>query len=245
MQEHSGVTFDFSGKVAMVTGGAGNLGHATALAFAAAGAHVVVVDRNAARQAEAFAAWRDDAQHWLAAPVDVLEPESAAQAVHQTVDRFGRLDVLINTVGGYQAGDPVHELDLATWDQMLDLNARSTLIMCRAAVPQMLAQGSGKIVNVAARAGLAGTAHHAAYAASKAAVVRLTETLAAELRSQGINANVVLPGAIDTPENRAAMPKADTGKWVAPASLADVILFLASPAARDIHGAAIPVYGLG
>jgi NAD(P)-dependent dehydrogenase (short-subunit alcohol dehydrogenase family) len=108
----------------------------------------------------------------------------------------------------------------------------------------MLRQGSGKIVNVAARAALAGSANHAAYSASKAAVVRLTESIAAEVRSQGINVNCVLPSTIDTPENRSAMPKADTDKWVKPEEMAKVILFLASNAASEIHGAAIPVYGL-
>jgi NAD(P)-dependent dehydrogenase (short-subunit alcohol dehydrogenase family) len=128
---------------------------------------------------------------------------------------------------------------------MLDLNARSTLVMCKAAIPTMLSQGSGKIVNVAARAGLAGSANHAAYSAAKAAVMRLTESIAAEVREKGLNVNCVLPGTIDTPDNRAAMPKADTNKWVKPESLADVILFLASNAARYIHGVSLPVYGLG
>ena len=229
----------------MVTGGTGNLGGPTARAFANAGAKVIVVDRNAEKQHERFPDWVGSPNFWLAAPVNVMDASEAAQTVAQAVSRFGRLDVLVNTIGGYQAGKPVHEMDLATWDLMMDLNARSTLVMCQAVIPTQLSQGSGKIVNVAARGGLAASANHAAYSASKAAVIRLTESIAAEVRDKGINANCILPGTIDTAENREAMPKANRRKWVQPESLAEVILFLASDAARDIHGAAIPVYGLG
>ena len=235
----------FLGQVVMVTGGTGNLGEPVARAFAEAGAKVVVVDRNPEKQRAIFPEWIDSPAHWLAAPVDVTDEQAGAEAVAQAVARFGRLDVLVNTVGGYRAGKPVHKMELATWDLMMNLNARATLIMCKAALPTMVEQGGGKIINVAARAGLAGSANHAAYAASKAAIIRLTESMAMEVRAQGINVNCVLPSTIDTPENREAMPGADPRKWVKPDSFADVILFLASTAARDIHGASIPVYGLG
>lgn len=236
---------EFVGQVVMVTGGTGNLGGPVARAFAATGAKVVVVDRNAEKQRELFPDWVDSPDVWLAAPVDVTNEAEAAAVVAQAVARFGRLDVLVNTVGGYRAGKPVHELDLATWDLMMNLNARSTLVMCKAAISVMLTQGRGKIVNVAARAGLAGSANHAAYAAAKAAVIRLTESMAAEVREQGINVNCILPSTIDSPDNRAAMPKADTRKWVQPEAMAATILFLASAAAHDLHGVALPVYGLG
>lgn len=236
---------DFAGQVVMVTGGTGNLGGPVARAFAATGAKVIVVDRNPEKQRELFPDWVNSTDYWLAAPVDVMNEAEGAQTVAEAVTRFGRIDVLVNTIGGYRAGDPVHELDLATWDLMLNLNARTTLVMCKAVIPSMLNQGSGKIINVAARAALAGSTNHAAYSASKAAVMRLTESMAAELRDKGINVNCVLPGTIDTPDNRAAMPKADTRKWVTPESMAAVILFLASNAARDIHGVSLPVYGLG
>jgi NAD(P)-dependent dehydrogenase (short-subunit alcohol dehydrogenase family) len=233
----------FLEQVVMVTGGTGTLGGPVARAFAAAGAKVIVVDRNAEKQQKLFADWRDTPDHWPAAPVDVMDPGSVEAAVAQAVARFGRIDVLVNTVGGYRAGKPVAELDLETWDLMLNLNARSTLILCRAVLPTMLAQGSGKIVNVAALGALAGSANHAAYAASKAAVVRITESMAAEVGSRGINVNCILPGTIDSSDNRAAMPNADTSKWVKPESLAQVILFLASEGARDLHGVALPVGG--
>ena len=162
---------------------------------------------------------------------------------HQAVARFGRIDVLVNTVGGFRAGTPVHETPLETWDFMFQLNARTAFLASRAVIPHMLQQGQGKLIHVAARAALTGAAKMAAYSVAKSAVVRLTESMAAELRRANIHVNCVLPGTIDTPQNRAAMPAADHSRWVKPEAIADVILFLASDAARAIHGAAIPVYG--
>ena len=158
--------------------------------------------------------------------------------------RFGRIDALCNLAGGFHMGEKVHEIPADKWDFMMELNAGSVLRMSHAVVPQMLKAGGGKIVNIGAFSALSGKAEMGAYIASKSAVIRLTETMAAELRGHNINVNCVLPSIIDTPQNRAAMPKADPAKWVAPEALADVLLFLCSPGARAIHGAAIPVVGL-
>lgn len=236
--------FDFSDRVVLIAGGTGSLGKAVAEAFFQSGARLVLVDRSPDKQREIFPDWVDDERVWLAAPVDVTKLEEAQQTVAQTVERFGRLDVLVNAVGAYRAGKPTHETDVATWEFMLDVNARSAFIMSHAAAPAMLEQGGGKIVNVGARPGLEGPANHSAYSASKAMVMRLTESMAAELKAKGVNVNCVLPALIDTPDNREAMPKADWSKWVEPASLAGVIQFLASDLAKDIHGASLPVYGL-
>jgi NAD(P)-dependent dehydrogenase (short-subunit alcohol dehydrogenase family) len=141
-------------------------------------------------------------------------------------------------------GPPVHETSDALWRKMMDLNAGTVLNVARAVVPVMLAAGSGKIVNVGAMGGTVGKGNMAAYSASKAVVSRLTESMSAELREHGVNVNCVLPSIIDTPANRADMPNADHSRWVAPAALADVILFLASDKARAIHGASVPVVGL-
>ncbi len=141
-------------------------------------------------------------------------------------------------------GPAVHETGLAEWRRMMDLNAAGIVVMAGAVVPGMIRRGRGAIVNVGALAALAGKPGMAAYTASKAAVIRLTESMAAELRDKGINVNCVLPSILDTPANRAAMPKADFAKWVAPEALAEAIAFLCSDAARAIHGAAIPVSGL-
>jgi NAD(P)-dependent dehydrogenase (short-subunit alcohol dehydrogenase family) len=153
------------------------------------------------------------------------------------------VDVLVNTVGGFRAGTPLHETPLETFDFMMNLNARTVYIAARAVLPPMLARGYGKIISIAARPGLEGRANQAAYAASKAAVLRLTESMAAEYKMKGINVNAVIPGTIDTPQNRAAMPDAEVSKWVQPESLADVIAFLASDLARDVHGVGLEVVG--
>jgi len=232
---------DFANRTVMVTGAAGNLGRAVATAFAARGAALVLVDRSEETLRKAFGG--DDARHMLAA-ADLLDAAQVAQVVQRAVARFGRIDVLANLAGGFRMGEAVHETSDATWNFLMDLNARTLLNTVRAVVPQMLGAGGGRIVNVGAAAAQKGVARMGAYVAAKSAVIRLTEAMAAELRENNINVNCVLPTIIDTPENRAAMPDADPGRWVAPEALADVIVFLASDAARAIHGAAVPVSGL-
>jgi NAD(P)-dependent dehydrogenase (short-subunit alcohol dehydrogenase family) len=236
--------FDFTERVVIVTGAAGNLGNAVTRAFETAGAKLTLVDRAADRLPRLFPEMVYSPEHFLAVSVDLTDPDAVARTVEETVHRFGRVDVLANVAGGYRAGTPVHETSFDTWDFMLNLNARSVFTTSRAVIPHMLEQGQGKIVNVAARAALEGSAKMAAYSVSKSAVVRLTESMAAELKRKGINVNCVLPGTIDTPQNRQAMPNADHSRWVKPEALADVIVFLASDAAQAIHGAAVPVYGL-
>ena len=228
-------------QTVLVTGACGNLGRAVAAAFAQRGADLVLFDRDAAQLAAVFG---PDGASQLCVAVDLLDAEASAQAVGKAVERFGRIDVLCNLAGGFRMGDPVHATADATWDFLFGLNARTVLNMARAVVPAMLAAGRGAIVNVGAAAAARGDAQMGAYAASKSAVARLTESMAAELREQGINVNCVLPTILDTPENRKDMPQADPARWVAPAALADVIVFLASDAARAIHGASIPVSGL-
>lgn len=235
--------FDFTDQVVVVAGAAGNLGQAVARAFAAAGANLVLLDHVSGRLRGLFSEWTGVSEHLLLGSMDATDAGAVEGAVQAALERYGRVDVLANTVGGYRAGKPVHETSLDTWQFMLDLNARSAFVLSQAVVPHMLERGGGKIVHVGARAALSGSAKAAAYSASKAALVRLVESLAAELRRQKINVNCVLPGTIDTPDNREAMPKADHSRWVPPEAIADVILFLASDAARAIHGAAVPVYG--
>jgi NAD(P)-dependent dehydrogenase (short-subunit alcohol dehydrogenase family) len=140
-------------------------------------------------------------------------------------------------------GPPLHETEDKDWDFMMDLNARTVFNCCRAVIPHMLEQGQGSIVNVSARAAVQGKARMAPYCASKAVVITLTESLAAEHKFNNINVNCILPGTIDTPQNRHAMPDADYENWVPPAAIADTVLFLASSAARHVSGAAIPIFG--
>src|SRR6266446_2034887 len=230
-------------KVTIITGAVGNLGTATARLFQQAGAKTVLVDRSQDRVRETFKDIADSADHLLAGGIDLSDAASLGKLLEQTLVKFGRVDALVNTVGGYRGGKPVHEADLADWDFLFNINVRTTLLCCRAVIPQMLRQGRGTIINVASRDGLSGSAGYAAYSASKSAVLRLTESLANELKVSNINVNCIMPGTIDTPQNRAAGPNGDFNNWVEPASIADVILFLASDASRAINGAALPVFG--
>ncbi|MES2129149.1 MAG: SDR family NAD(P)-dependent oxidoreductase [Pseudomonadota bacterium] len=232
---------NFENKTVMITGAAGQLAQAVARAFAARGASLVLVDRTRERLAGIYGE-EDAARQHLAA--NLLDAGQVANAAAAAIERFGRIDVLCNIAGGFRMGQPVHATSDADWNAMFDLNARTVLHAVRAVVPHMQAAGGGKIVNVASNSAQKGAALVGAYCASKDAVIRLTEAMAAELRDGGINVNCVLPSIIDTPDNRAAMPGADPARWVAPEALADVILFLASPAARAVHGAALPVLGL-
>lgn len=231
----------FSGKTVIVTGAAGNLGRAVAHAFAGRGANLILADLHRHGLEQAYGA--ENSQRMFAA-VNLLDQEQVNLMVQNAMERFRRIDVLCNLAGGFRMGPPVHETSDADWNFMFDINARSMLQAVRAVAPRMIDAGAGKIINVGAYGALQGRANMGPYCASKSAVIRLTETMAAELREKGINVNCVLPSIIDTPENRADMPGADPSRWVSPDALADTIVFLASDSARAIHGAAIPVIGL-
>ena len=217
-----------TGRSAVVTGASGVLGAAVAQAFHDAGAKVTGVDIVTA-----------DAP-WPIVIADLTDAAATADALAQ----IGEIDILANIAGGFTMGDTVEETSDETWDFMFNLNARTVLNAARAAVPRMRERGSGKIVNIGARAALRGSGAMGAYCASKSVVLRLTETLADELKASGINVNCILPSIIDTPRNRSDMPGADFSKWVAPSEVAAVALFLASDAANAVHGASIPVEGM-
>ena len=231
----------FSGRTVIVTGAAGHLGQAVAKAFAALDANLVLLDVAHDRLTSVFG--RETDRRLLLA-TNLLSAEDTQRAVTKAVERFGRIDVLCNITGGFRAGEPVHETTDETLDFLFNVNVRTLVHAVRAVVPHMFSRKNGKIVNVAAYAAQKGAAQMGAYSASKSAVIRLTEAMAAELREKHINVNCVLPTIIDTPINRAAMPDADPARWVAPQDLANVIVFLASDQAQAIHGAAIPVAGL-
>lgn len=233
---------EFAQRVVAVTGAAGNLGRAVAEAFAAHGAHLVLLDRNPDRLAQTAAACQGQSSVELV-EIDLIDPASVDRAFTSALAACGRIDVLANIAGGFTMGPPIQDTGDDDWDLMMDLNARSVFNTCRRVIPEMLNNGGGRIVNVSARAAEHGKGNMGPYCASKAAVITLTESLAAENRFNDINVNCILPGTIDTPENRAAMADADFTTWVPPAALADVVLFLCSAAARCVTGAAVPVYG--
>ena len=224
-----------------MAGGTGGLGRAVALAFLEAGAAVSVTYRNAEEYAALEAAAGSRRERLSGHAADVTDEAEVRPVVEGLVREHGRLDILVNCVGGFAGGARLWETEQRVFDRMLDLNFRSGLVLCRAVVPAMLAAGGGAIVNVASRAAVDHGAGLAAYAASKAAAVALIDSLAADLAGTNVRANSILPSIIDTEANRRAMPKADFAKWPKPEEIARVVLFLCSDGARLVHGAAIPV----
>jgi NAD(P)-dependent dehydrogenase (short-subunit alcohol dehydrogenase family) len=233
----------FTEQVVLVAGGTGGLGRAVSLAFLSEGARLIVTWQNDPE----FAALKNAAganTGLTGYRVDVTDDAAVEQLVQRILVDYGRLDVLVNTVGGY-AGGKLWESEPAVLDRMLALNLRSGFMLARAAAKAMLGQGKGVVVNVAAKAALDHGAGLGAYAASKAAAVAMMDSLAADLTGTGVRVNSILPSIIDTEPNRKAMPNADFAKWPKPEEIARVVLFLCSDDARVIHGAAIPVYGNG
>jgi len=226
----------FTDRVVVITGATGGLGGAVVKAFLAEGATVWGV------LAPSESNPLTDPK-WSAISADLTVPESAASAVKTAIEASGRIDALVHLVGGFAGGKPVAETDDATWDRMLNLNLNAAFYMARAVLPHMLRAGAGRIVAIGSRTGIEPVATLSAYAVSKAGVIMLVRTIAAEVRNSGVTANVVLPSVIDTPANRASNPGADFSKWVKPESIARLLLFLASDAAADVNGAVIPIYG--
>lgn len=235
---------NFNEKIILVTGGTGGLGREVTMAFLEEGATVVVSYRVAEEfKALVAAAEKIGATTPIGADVDVTDATAVDKFIADIVAKHGRLDILVNTVGGYAGGTNLWEVDPRTYDKMLQLNLKAGFVLARAVVPQMIKQNRGWIVNIASKAAFDHAAGGALYAASKAAAVAMMDSLAAEVKPFNINVNSVLPSIIDTAANRAAMPQADFSKWPKPEEIARVILFLCSEDARVIHGAAIPVYG--
>ncbi len=209
-----------------------------------AGATVVITDSHEDAMRDALHALPEAVRaRCLTVHANLTTEEGAASAVRQAVDAHGRLDVLVNIVGGYAGGPTVPETDLATWRGQFELNATTAFLMARAAVPVMQERGWGRIVNVSSRVARTAPAGLSAYAVSKAAVIALTEVLANETREHGITVNAILPSVIDTPANRRDMAGADFDRWVKPEEIGNVIRFLVSEESGIISGAAIPVYG--
>jgi NAD(P)-dependent dehydrogenase (short-subunit alcohol dehydrogenase family) len=231
-------------RVFIVTGAAGNLGAAIATDLAGRGARLVLVDRVEPPLTALAATLPNPDKVLRLAGLDLTKPDDMARMASATLERFGRIDGLVNTVGGFRMGR-VSEDALAGWDFLMDINARATLVASAAVLPAMVSRKSGRIVHIAAAIGLKGVAGMAVYSASKAAVMRIVEALADEHRADGVTVNCILPVTIDTPQNRAAMPTADTSAWVAPAAIARAVAALLSEEAGAITGASIPVAGVG
>jgi NAD(P)-dependent dehydrogenase (short-subunit alcohol dehydrogenase family) len=226
---------EFSDQVVMVTGASGGLGAVVVDAFLAAGATVAGVARSMAP--------RDGGERFVAVSADLTTAAGARHAVQETLRNARGIDALVHTMGGFAGGQNVDAADDSTWDRMMDLNLRSAFLVTRAVLPHMIQARYGRVVAVGSRTGVQPAAGLAAYAVSKAGLHTLIQTIALETLASGITANAVLPGIIDTPANRKAMPNADFTRWVAPEKIAQQILWLCSETASDISGALIPIYG--
>jgi NAD(P)-dependent dehydrogenase (short-subunit alcohol dehydrogenase family) len=232
------------GKIIIVTGAGGNLGAATLVALARQGALLVAADRSAETLQRSLAATGDPARHLTVAGLDLSVDSGCAELTARALEKFGRIDGLAATVGGFAAA-PLADTGTELLLRMVTINAVTTLNILRAVLAPMRQAGSGSVVVVGAAGARHGTSGLGAYAAAKSAALRLVESFADEVRSEGIRVNAVLPGTIDTPPNRAAMPHADPAAWVTPAQIAEIIAFLLSDAATGIAGALIPVTGRG
>ncbi len=224
-------------KVALITGAAGALGSAVAETFHNAGYRLCLFDQNIDSLQEKW----EGKEHVTCLPCDLTDARNIKAAVDKTLQNYGSIDVLLTIAGGFAMGPQVHELTEEAWDSMLNMNLRTVFLVSRAVIPHMRKQQRGSIVTIGAQSALHGAANLAPYVVSKSSVVRLTECMAEENKSEGIRVNCILPSVIDTPANRSDMPDADFTKWTKPEAIADVLLFLASEASKAVNGASIPV----
>jgi NAD(P)-dependent dehydrogenase (short-subunit alcohol dehydrogenase family) len=230
--------------VVLITGGAGNLGGAVTRAFLRAGWQAFVPLHQTDRRETLDAYNREfGAGRAHGGLLDLTTERGAASAVQQAVEWGGRLDAVAHLMGGWSGGKTIPETPADLFDTMVQINLTSAFLLARAAIPRMVARGQGSLIFVSSRAARERRAKNAAYAVAKAGLIVLAESIAEEYADEGIRANCVLPGTIDTPANRAAMPNADHSAWTRPEEIAQSILFLASPASSAVNGAAIPVYG--
>ena len=226
-------------QIILITGATGNLGRAVAEMANQQGYRRALMGHRQEKMIELYDESTDS--QLLLANVDVTDEKRVNEAVEGVVDYFGRIDFLVDTVGAFVGGTPVAETNDEIWQRAMNGNAWSAFLCSRAVLRHMQEQGFGRIVNIAARQALKASPKLAAYSAAKSALLRMTESIAAEYAEHGIRANCVVPGVIDTPQNREAMPEADFSQWTTPKAIAGVIAFLLSDAATPINGAAIPV----
>ena len=225
-----------AGQIALVTGANGGLGTYVSGSLLAAGATVVGIARS-------IAAGEAHDSRFYPVSADLTDPEEVRKLITRLAAQFQKIDLLVHVMGGFAGGASVAQTDDATWRKMMDLNVNAAFYVFRSVVPVMRESGGGRIIAIGSRQAVQPAAGVGAYSASKAALVSLVQTVAIENKDKNIRANVILPGTMDTPANRAAMPKANFGKWVKPEHVAELVLMLASDAGGDISGAAIPIYG--
>ena len=232
-------------RVAFITGATGSLGRVLTRALLENGMRVFSTYRKKDLLEELVKSLGPLAANFSAVEADLADPGQVKTAVSKALERYGRIDVLLNIAGGWTGGRDVAETPASDLDAMLNINLKSAFLACSAVLPAMIRQNYGKIVSVAARPAVEKRyrAKNGAYAISKAGVVVLTETIAEEVKKYNINVNAILPSTIDTQANKKSMPDADSSKWVDPADIAKVIIHLISDDSKITSGASIPVYG--
>jgi len=230
-------------RVVLIAGASGALGSAVACEFAQTQARLVLAGRSEQKLESVVGETGLPAERVFAVVADVTQVDGVSALLEDAAARFGRIDVLLNTVGGWGGGTSLGETSIEQWEGMMSLNLRSAFLLSRAVLPGMLENGWGRIVHVSSKTAVEPRANQAGYAVAKMGVITLTETIAAEVKGSGVTANVILPSIIDTSANRDAMPKADPRKWVEPARIAATMHFLCSDAAASINGARVPIYG--
>jgi len=241
----------FTNKVALITGAASGIGRATALAFAAEGARVAILDRSPDALKTVELSVKDAGGEVLAITCDVSSLDQVEAAINQIVDRFGRLDIAFNNAGVENKAAPVHEIDIDEWDRIIGINLRGTFICMKHELAQMVKQGGGVVVNTSSGAGIRGVAGGAAYAASKHAIIGLTRSAALDYARQNIRVNAVLPGNIETPmmdrftggDIQKAIDLEPVGRLGKPEEIAEAVLWMASDLGGFVTGAATVIDG--
>lgn len=230
-------------KTILITGASGSLGSAVVTKFINQKFNLVLIARKTDKIDQLVSSLTKDVKNILVLSGDVTSESSVREIISKAIDKFTHIDILIHTAGTYLGGKPLYKSDTQIWDDLFNLNAKSFFILTKILVPHMLEVGSGIIINTASKNALEVSPNSGIYSASKNVSLKLTQTLAKELVDKNIRVNAVLPSIIDSRPNRASMPDQDFSKWVKPESIANVIEFLISDQAKDITGAAIPVYG--
>jgi len=237
------IEYDFNEKVVLISGGTGALGQTISLDFLKSGANVIITYVNDSEIEFLESKFGDFMKKVMLIKVNLMNESEVKDLISKIINTNDKIDILINAVGGYRAGQPVTQISEKDWDLMMNLNLKTAFLISKHVVKEMENQGQGKVIHVAARSGLKGSGNDAAYVASKSGVLRLVESLSEEVKNNNINVNCVLPSIIDSDANRQSMPEEDFSKWVSPSEISKVIFFLASEESNAIHGASIPTYG--
>ena len=239
--QNSNNRHNFSNKIVLITGGTGALGSSITKTFIESNATVISSYHN---DKETEKIQKDTKPTVKLIKANIINEEEVEKLVSEILDKYGRIDILVNVVGAFRGGKTVMELEEKEWDIMMNLNLKSAFLISKHVARQMISSKYGKIIQVSSRLGLHSEGCDSAYAASKSGLIRLVESLAEEIKRSNINVNCIMPSIIDTQANRKAMPNADFNKWLKPVDLANVVLFLCSEDAKTITGAAIPTFGV-